>query len=171
MIFVLLLIYGCGGNDDNVRSSRSLLVRATIDLPCSNADPNFTDHEDNVYAYRADALFAIPAIQAGGHSTVDESTDLGLNLFFEFGNLSRMNYPIDDGNGIPGTSYVFYTIAGEQYISSANNTDMLVVEDLELAEDGSVISLVCTFNNIEVVNIYDPNDKFCINLFRLEFSN
>ena len=79
------------------------------------------DVNDNVYVYDVFATFGLESIQAGGHSTVLETTDLGVNIF---GPESKGVYTITDGTDIElGDAFVFYTDEdGVEWISTANNT-------------------------------------------------
>jgi len=170
LFFVLPFFINCG-SEDNERRARILTLNAAISEICIN-DITFTDLDDNVYGYRADDFFDIPSVQAGGHSDADELTDLGVNIFLDLESFVTGNYSIEDGgNDLPGTAYVFYFPGdGTQYISTINNTENLVVEILEFREDGTLSRLEGTFNNVEVANILDPDDKYCINEFELIFT-
>jgi hypothetical protein len=148
----------------------TLKAAISFDSIC-NTVINFEDLNNNVYGYRADALFAVPAIQAGGHSTIDESTDLGFNLFFDPNNTERKVYTIDGSSALMGTAYVFYTVSGTEYVSSDNNTGNLVVESLQLSSEGEPVTLIATFNDVEVVNNANPKDKRCISAFEIRFFN
>lgn len=146
----------------------SLEAAISFDESCTSTI-NFEDLESNVYGYRADALFTVPTIQTGGHSTIDESTDLGFNLFFDPDDLERTNYNVDGSSGQVGTAYVFYIVGGTEYISSDANTSELIVERLELNSEGKVVVLVASFDNVEVVNNSNSSDVRCINKFKISF--
>lgn len=166
---ILLCFYSCSDNSDKPDDSYSL--KAAISTDCSTTI-NFEDANNNVYAYRADALFAVPTIQTGGHSTVDESTDLGVNFFFDPSNAQDPNqtYNIDSGSGSMNSAYVFYIINGDEYISDGMS-GTLTVQKLNLELNGSVIRLRCAFNEVNVVNNADSNDQLCIKDFELVYND
>ena len=170
LLCVLPLISNCTSGNENERTSRELSLRAAIATTCTT-EITFNDLDDNVYAYRADDLFGVPSVQAGGHSDPDQLTDLGVNVFADLESLVTGNYSIDGGNALPGTAYVYYIPgAGTQYTSTGNNTENLVIEILEINEEGTLTKLKGTFNNVEVANITNPDDKLCINEFELIFT-
>jgi hypothetical protein len=145
-------------------------LKAAINPTCT-AEITYQDLDDNVYAYRADDLFNVPSVQAGGHSDESELNDLGVNIFVDLESLLTGTYSIDGGNALPGTAYVYYYQAdGTIWISTDANTENLVVEILEFREDGTVSKLSGTFNNVEVANNDDPGDTLCINNFELIFT-
>ncbi|WP_248723858.1 hypothetical protein [Seonamhaeicola sp. ML3] len=166
------LLISCSSEPSN---PMAIIIGASLEASISNntscsTNINFEDLDNNVYAYRADAGFAKPTVQAGGHSTIDESTDLGFNIFIDLDNLEKENYTIDDASATVGSAYVFYRVGTTEYFSTDNNTGSLVVERLELDSDsGMVLSLRATFNNVEVVNVSNPNDVRCINKFKISY--
>ncbi len=164
-------LLGCSSSPSNpgaIIVGPSLEAAVSIDQNCITTI-NFEDLQNNVYAYRADAIFTIPSIQAGGHDTIDESTDLGFNLFIDTNDLAREEYIIDGSSSIVGTAYIYFIIGNDEYISSNNNTAKLIVENLRLASDGKVEPLTATFNNVIVVNNKDSGDVRCISAFRITF--
>ena len=169
---ILLCFFSCSDNldvPDDVFSLKAKIFNCSIAPP---NNPNFEDANNNVYAYRADALFAVPAIQTGGHSTVDESTDLGVNFFFDPSTAQDPNqtYNIDSGSGSMNSAYVFYIINGDEYISDGVS-GTLTVQKLDLELNGSVIRLRCSFNEVNVVNNADSNDQLCIKDFELVYND
>lgn len=170
--FFVISFISCSNNNSNTNTiiiGASLEASISVDENCTTTI-NFEDLESNVYAYRADASFAVPAVQAGGHSTIDESTDLGFNIFIDLDDTERTNYSLDGSSGLLGTAYVFYIVGSTTYVSSDNNTGNLVVERLELdPTNGKVLALRATFNNVEIVNNDNINDVRCVNKFKITF--
>ena len=174
-IFSILLVFvfiSCSSGDDDGKSGSGNDLIAAIAEACST-NINYEDDQENVYAYRADNIFGQVSIQAGGHSTENESTDLGVNIFgadpiFSLPNTST--YTVDEGGLIPGSGYVFYFDgSGDEFISTSNNEGALIrLESLTLTEAGAVEQLRITFDNIEVANTSDPDDKRCISAFDLK---
>ncbi|GEM_PF-4921133 len=174
ILFIFLVLINAGCSSEPAANPLLILVGSSLEAAISSDENctstiNFEDLENNVYGYRIDALFAIPGIQTGGHSTIDESTDLGFNLFFDPESTEKENYIIDGSSGINGTSYVFYIVGDTEYFSSDDNTEMLKVETLELDPDGNVATLEASFNNVQVVNVEDTEDIRCINSFKISF--
>lgn len=157
-----------GGSTNTIIIGPTLEAAISSDENCTETI-NFEDFDNNVYAYRADAGFTVPTVQAGGHSTIDESTDLGFNLFIDPEASDRTNYAIRSSGIEIGTAYIFYKISGTEYISSGNGGGDIVVQWLDLDDDGKVLSLKATFNNVEIVIGGDPNTKRCINNFVITF--
>lgn len=173
-VFLVLISFSCSREavitPILIVTDSSLEAAISFDESCTSTI-NFEDLDSNVYGYRADAVFAKPVIQTGGHSTIDEATDLGFNLFFDPNNLGKTNYKVDGTSEQVGTAYVFSIIGGTEYISSDANTSNLMIERLGLDADGRVEVLVASFNNVEVVNNANPSDVRCINNFRISFFN
>ncbi len=103
LLCVLPLISNCTSGNENERTSRELSLRAAIATTCTT-EITFNDLDDNVYAYRADDLFGVPSVQAGGHSDPDQLTDLGVNVFADLESLDTGIFSIDGGNALPGTA-------------------------------------------------------------------
>lgn len=166
-----LVLVACSSGDEGDKSSTGNDLFAAIAEACST-NINYEDDQENVYAYRADNIFGVVSIQAGGHSVPDESTDLGVNIFgadpiFELPETST--YTISAGEISPGTAYVFYFDgSGDEFISSNDNAGAEIrLELLSLSESGAVEELRIAFNNVEVINTSDPEAKLCINGFVL----
>jgi hypothetical protein len=164
----LFLFWSCNRQAQE-RISDPLSVKAAIDPNCVTRI-NFEDLDNNVYAYRADAIFAAPSIQAGGHSTMDESTDLGVNIFVDLSDLTNINYAISGGSGIAGTAFVYYINGDSEYISTYDNTENLIIDAIEVLQDGTISKFICRFNNVQVENNMNPSDLLCINGFELVFN-
>ncbi|WP_353778014.1 hypothetical protein [Winogradskyella sp. 3972H.M.0a.05] len=169
-----LCVFNCNSNEQEAGRLGGSSLEAAVSEDCSRAI-NFEDLDNNVYAYRADDIFfGAPSIQTGGHSDEEELTDLGANIFAT--NASGVDlvgdYAINGSIG-PGTAYIFYFDGtGNQYISSANNTEVLTVSEIVFNEDTVTVErLVFTFNNVEVANVYDPEDVLCISAFELFYNN
>ncbi len=173
LFFVLPFFINCSSSDEGegAGTTAEFSLKAAIHETCTT-EITFRDLDDNVYAYRADDLFfGIPAVQAGGHSDADELTDLGVNVFPDLETLDTGVFSITAGSTLPGTAYVYYFPGdGTQYISTADNTENLVVTIVEYNENGILTKLKGTFSNVEVANILDPDDKLCINDFELVFT-
>lgn len=169
----VILLLSCSTADDGDRSSVGNSLVASVSVDCSS-NINYQDDNGNVYAYRADDIFGVVSIQAGGHSTADESTDLGLNIFGAdplFGLPELSTYEVDGSSGQPGTAYIFYIDRGVEYISTDTNLGRTVrIERLTLDTDGSVTELIVNFSNVEMYNTSDPDDLLCIGTFQLSFS-
>lgn len=174
-LFVLLLLctLSCSTGDDGNRAPVINSLEAAISANCANAI-NYQDDQGDVYAYRADNIFGAVSIQAGGHSTPDQSTDLGVNIFGQdpiFGLPEPSSYAVNGGSIEPGTGYVFYIINNTEYISTDNNEGKEIkVERLELSSSGAVVEIAISFSNIEMVNTMDPDDLTCVSAFRLSFT-
>ncbi len=168
-----VLLIGCSRTRNSENNDPSSL-RAAIAEIC-NSTINFVDLDENVYAYRADDLFFVPSIQTGGHSTATEISDLGANIFAALPIELNIvgTFLIDEGTANPGTAYIFYIDeSGTEYTSTSSNTGILTVQNIDISEDGSEInSLMFSFNNVEVANIIDFEDKLCINAFELIYNN
>ncbi|PQB05878.1 hypothetical protein [Aureitalea marina] len=148
-------------------------VVAAIGPNCTD-NINYEDDDGNVYAYRADNIFGVVSIQVGGHSTPDESTDPGVNLYGAnpvFGLPDTGTYSVTDGSLEPGTGYVFYIDGTNEYISTRNNQGKPIrIDQLTLTPEGEVSQFTVTFSNLELANNSDPDDKICVNAFQLSFS-
>lgn len=175
LLSFLILCLACSSEDDSTRSSSRNDLIAAIAEACSSTI-NYEDDQEDVYAYRADDIFNEATIQAGGHSTANQSTDLGVNIFGAdplFSLPETSVYTVSAGEVTPGTGYVFYFDgSGDEFISSNDNAGAVIrLESLTLSSTGVVERLKITFNNVEVVNTSDPEAKLCINGFVLEVDN
>ncbi|MFD2727337.1 hypothetical protein [Hyunsoonleella rubra] len=171
LVFVLLFFLNCSTKESNPNAIvilSELEAAISFDENCTSTI-NFEDFDHNVYGYRADADFGVPSVQTGGHSTLDETTDLGFNMFFDPNDTERTNYTIDGSSGQVGTAYVFYIVGGVQYISSDTNPSNLVIDNLVLNDNGQVEILVASFNNVEVVNNSNVSDVRCVNAYKMRF--
>lgn len=160
-----------GGSPNTIVVLSELYAAISFDANCTT-NINFEDFDHNVYGYRADALFTVPSIQTGGHSTLDESTDLGFNLFIDINDLNKTSYTVTNGGIITGTAYVFYKVGGVggEEFTSTGTSGTLEVERLTLDEDkDKVLVLKATMNNVEIANINDPSKIRCVNNFKIEF--
>ncbi len=172
---LVFFMVSCSSNNEEERTAIINSLIAALDPSCITTT-NYQDHQGDVYAYRVDHLFNSVSIQAGGHSSGNETPDLGFNLFGTdplFGLPNTSTYTVDSGSNIPGSSYVFYYDGtGAEYISTDNNMGVLLNLDLlTIAPDGSVTELKASFNQVEVMNTIDHNDKLCVNAFQLVVNN
>lgn len=172
LLCLFSLFQSCSSVDDSNRTGLTNSLSAALGVNCPT-NINYQDDNGNVYAYRADNIFGSVSIQTGGHSTPDESTDLGLNLFAEdplFGLPELSSYAIDGGSGDPGTAYVFYIDGVEEFISTDNNTGKRAqIERLTLDTSGVVTELVLSVSGIEMYNTSDPEELICLGIFQLSF--
>lgn len=171
LLFVVLV--ACSSNDDDGRTPIINDLVAAISPDC-NPNINFEDDQGNVYAYRADNIFGVVSIQTGGHSTPNETTDLGVNIYGAdpiFGLPSTSSYTVTDGSRDPGTAYVFYIDNGTEYISTANNVGKSIrLDGLTLSPDGTVTEILVSFSEIEMANNNDPTELLCVTAFNLSYT-
>lgn len=168
LICSLFLFFNCSNTSDDERRSTGKDLKAAIAVECSSTI-NFEDLNQNVYAYRADMYFGVPSVQAGGHSTEDESTDLGVNFFLDLESLESGQYVISGNYGASGTAYVFYIVDGVEYISTEDNAGTLFVDEITFDDNLEVTGLSCRFNNIQVADNTNASNTLCVNNFELVF--
>jgi hypothetical protein len=169
LIALCCLLASCGAANKESSGNNKIEAAINEDGNCSNT---LNLKSNKVYAYRGDAFFMTPSIQAGGHSD-NFVQDLGVNIFaINDATLTAGVYDISDGGGSPGTAYVFYIPDDEgpdEFISAADQGSLQVSRIL-LEDDGDgnlqVSDFEATFTNVLMISNL-TGDTICIASFDL----
>ncbi len=170
IIVFIALAFALSGCKELNTSSGYISAKISTSTECLDG-VNFSN--DHVYAYRADNIFLMPTIQAGGEQ---DSKEVGVNIFaVSSADLTERSYSITSGSDLGGTGYIFYIPDtdnfGNQYIS-VGGSGQIVVTKLTMEDGGASVPLVTEleYNVTGDIMMYNQMTQDTICLSDLSYS-